>query len=262
MRGPAPGRAAAAVTGAILGGLIFLGFDAVGVIEILKAPGVPFGFLLVVAGALVGITPLRPLLWIGAGAVVLVVLLAMYTPMTVPLTAPLVRSDSVGQKKLDAIAVLSGGSTVEGMMGPLTLDRLLKASSLARAHVAPAMMISREIWEFADETVTDRTDQEQVLAMTLPDSEQVFFVDSVSSTRNEAERMKKIADPHGWKRIAVVTSPLHSRRACATFESVGFEVTCVTSPSREMSLGKVRTPGDRLKAFSGWLYEVAGTLKY
>ncbi len=231
-------------------------------IQILKAPGAPVGIMLVILGALIGLTPLRPLLWFAGGAIVLVLVVAAYTPVTAPLTAPLVRNDSIGRKKFDAIAVLSGGSTTEGLMGTMTLDRLLKGAELARAHLAPAMMISRETWQFGGMTVTDRADQEQVLAMTLPDSEQVFFVDSVSSTRNEAERMKKIALAHGWKHIALVTSPLHSRRACATFEAVGFDVTCVVSASRDMALGKVRTPGDRLKAFRGWLYELAGTIKY
>lgn len=50
---------------------------------------------------------------------------------------------------------------------------------------------------------------------------------TVLSTRDEALALRSMVPTR--TRIAVVTSPLHTRRACATFEQVGFIVTCVAS---------------------------------
>jgi uncharacterized SAM-binding protein YcdF (DUF218 family) len=46
------------------------------------------------------------------------------------------------------------------------------------------------------------------------------------TTRDEAERLKRVL-PVG--RIALVTSRLHTRRACAVFERAGYSVTCVSA---------------------------------
>jgi uncharacterized SAM-binding protein YcdF (DUF218 family) len=74
--------------------------------------------------------------------------------------------------------------------------------------------------------------------------------------------VKGIADREGWKRIVLVTSPFHSRRACATFEHVGLAVTCSPSDSRDIAVHSLTDSGDRVSAFSMWIYEVAATLHY
>ncbi len=47
------------------------------------------------------------------------------------------------------------------------------------------------------------------------------------NTRDEAMELR--AAYPGLAAVVVVTSPLHTRRACAVFEHVGFQVTCVAS---------------------------------
>ena len=49
----------------------------------------------------------------------------------------------------------------------------------------------------------------------------------VASTHDEALALRSAYPP--GTRIVLVTSPLHTRRACATFEHVGFVVTCAAS---------------------------------
>ena len=65
----------------------------------------------------------------------------------------------------------------------------------------------------------------------------------VGTTRLEAERTRDMANREGWKRIIVVTSPIHTRRACATFETVGLAVTCRPSPDRTLALDRLVEPG-------------------
>jgi uncharacterized SAM-binding protein YcdF (DUF218 family) len=60
----------------------------------------------------------------------------------------------------------------------------------------------------------------------------------------------------------VVTSPFHSRRACAVFEKVGFAVACLPADSRDLPVSRIITPKDRLRAFQLWIYEVAGDIRY
>ncbi len=91
---------------------------------------------------------------------------------------------------------------------------------------------------------------------------ELHVVDSVGSTRLEAERNKLLFDREGWKTAVVVTSPIHTRRACATFEAVGIGVTCRASPDRTTAWRTQVSPLDRSRAFGQWLYETLGWWKY
>ncbi len=46
-------------------------------------------------------------------------------------------------------------------------------------------------------------------------------------TRDEAERTRQLAAARGWRRIILVTSASHMRRAEATFRRTGLEVVCL-----------------------------------
>ena len=61
---------------------------------------------------------------------------------------------------------------------------------------------------------------------------------------------------------AVVTSPLHSRRACATFEAVGFKVVCAPAGSREYVVPGALAPEDRLATFPRLIYEKFAAATY
>jgi uncharacterized SAM-binding protein YcdF (DUF218 family) len=87
-------------------------------------------------------------------------------------------------------------------------------------------------------------------------------VDSVHTTRDEAVNAWRLLSPRGASRVAVVTSPLHTRRACAAFEQVGFTVTCVPAVSRVYSVNAADTGADRLVLFREWLYERAAWIEY
>lgn len=210
-------------------------------------------------GALIGPTRLRPLLWMFAAPLAILALAVTYSPLVYAVTSPLVRQDPI-PAQIDVVASLSSGLTPHGLMRSETLDRLLSALFFARGR-AGAVMVSQERWNYAGRSVTDSADLRGIVrSIALP--AEIIFVDSVFTTRTEALRMRAIASPRGWTTIAVVTSPLHTRRACATFEAVGFRVVCVPASSRDHSVPEARTAEDRMRTFRSWLYETFASATY
>jgi uncharacterized SAM-binding protein YcdF (DUF218 family) len=252
------GRHAAA--GAILGTLSAVGADVLGVQPLLRIPDLTLYAPGALIGAILGASRLRPVLWISAGIVALLCVAVSYTQLASTLVQPLIRRDPV-PSRVDAIAVLSAGFTPDGMMSSQTLDRMLTGLSLARRGVARTQLISRERRTHRGKVVSDSADQQSILAL-APPAGQVIFVDSVFNTRTEALRMKAIAQTRGWSTLAVVTSPMHTRRACATFEAVGFKVVCVPADVRESGLYEGSGAGDRLRVFRSWLYETFASYTY
>lgn len=253
-------HARAAVTGAILGVLCGVTAYMLGVQQLTRRTELSFFLAAAVIGAVLGATRLRPLLWIGAGLLALLCLFVEYTPLVGALGRPLIRRDSIPQT-VDAIAAISAGVTPEGWMKSETLDRLLSAIALQRSGVGPFLMVSRERVSVGGQMVSDSLDLARVTTLTVA-APVVIFVDSIFTTRTEAIRMKRIADARGWHRIAVVTSPMHTRRACATFEAVGFRVVCVPAELRGSGLNSRSIPEDRFRGFRSWLYETFATDSY
>ena len=231
-----------------------------GVQQLTRQPELSFLIGAAIVGAAAGATRLRRLLWIGAGLLALLCLLVDYTPLVQWLAKPMIRRDPIPEH-VDAIAALGAGVTPEGWMRNEKLDRFLSGLELQRRGVGPALMVSRERVRIGEHTVSDSADLAQVAELSRAGATTIF-VDSVSTTRTEALRMKPIADAHGWHRIAVVTSPLHTRRACATFEAVGFQVVCVPAMLRGSGLDPSSIPEDRFRGFRSWLYETFATDSY
>jgi uncharacterized SAM-binding protein YcdF (DUF218 family) len=263
---PAAVRRHALATGALLGTLLWLAALALGLDE---AAGVGARWrwgLLPVAALLGGALALhrvgRRLLW-GTLAVVALALLAITrTPLMVGPTRALLRADSLPPVPLDAVVVLSARITADGYLSHEAVDRLLSGMAEVRRGTARRLYLSRVYFVREDRIVSGDADQRRVLALLGDDSLAVTVVDSVRSTHDEAVRMMARARPVGVRRIALVTSPAHSRRACAAFEKVGFEVVCRPSDSRDLSFRDLRETQDRAAAFRLWLYERLATALY
>jgi uncharacterized SAM-binding protein YcdF (DUF218 family) len=249
-----------AISGATIAVLTAVAAHYIGVQQLLRIPNVALFLPAGILGGLMGPTRLRPLLWIAAGPIAVVALAVTYTPLVSALAEPLVRRDPI-PSRVDAIAALSQGLTPDGQMRGATLDHLLSALELARDGKASAVFVSQERRTFSGRSVTDSADLRQIVR-TFAVPVEVIFVDSVITTRTEALRARAIASQRGWSTIAVVTSPLHSRRACATFEAVGFKVVCVPALSRQHVVPAARHPEDRLRTFRSWLYETFAGATY
>ena len=205
---------------------------------------------------MLGTTRLRPILLIAGGILALICIAVAYTPFVSAVARPLIRRDSI-PARVDAIAVLSAGFTPDGMMRRETLERLLSGVTLARRGLAPVMLVSME----RANRGSDSADLQSVISL-IGNGTRTILVDSVTTTRTEALRMKTIARANGWQTLAVVTSPLHTRRACATFEAVGFRVVCVPATVRGSGLIPGSITEDRLRDFRSWLYESFATDTY
>jgi uncharacterized SAM-binding protein YcdF (DUF218 family) len=253
-------KARAVLGGAIVATLGAVGAHALGVQQLLRIPNLALYLPAALFGAAVGASRLKPLVWVPAGVIALLSILVAYTPLVSRLAAPLIRRDSL-PPGIDAIAVLSGGFTSDGLAGYETLDRLLTGLSLAKRRVANTVLVSRERHVAQGNVVSDSADLQNIVALIEP-LPQVIFVDSVFTTRTEALRVRAIATQRHWSTLAVVTSPMHSRRACATFEAVGFRVACVPAILRQSGLGGDANPEDRLRAFRSWLYETFASASY
>jgi uncharacterized SAM-binding protein YcdF (DUF218 family) len=224
--------------------------------QLLRRPDLVLYIPAALVGAVLGNTRLRPILLIAGGILGLICIAVAYTPLVSAVGRPLIRRDSI-PARVDAIAVLSAGFTPDGMMRGETLERLLSGVTLARRGLAPVMLVSME----RANRGSDSADLQSVISL-VGEGTRTILVDSVTTTRTEALRMKAIARANGWQTLAVVTSPLHTRRACATFEAVGFRVVCVPATVRGSGLIPGSIAEDRLRDFRSWLYETFATDSY
>jgi uncharacterized SAM-binding protein YcdF (DUF218 family) len=249
-------------TGGVLGAVVWLQCIAFGLPNILfGATGYSVIPIAALAGGLFGTTRVRRLLWGVAVAFALLLAVVAYTPIMRRPVRALVRSDEGSGRPIQAVVVLSGAVTRDGHLRGQSLDRLLAGLDLLRRSSATTLILSRTRTGRGKFQVNSDADQRRLIAL-LDRPVRVLVVDSVYSTRDEAVRMRALARSLGISSVAVVTSPLHTRRSCATFEKVGFAVTCVPSESRDVALSSLRLVTDRVRALQLWLYEQAALVQY
>lgn len=245
--------------------LVWTGAAALGVPALFGlAPNDAFAIAGVI-GALLGAAGGERALRAAAAMVALLLVLVTSLPL-IGLVAPaLVRRDqptvSAGAP-VDAIAVLSSGVGDDGMIQGEGVDRLLEGLALAK-HTRRPLVIS-VVRPRGSAGVSSLADQRRLVALAGIE-DRVWIVDSVHSTHDEAVRMAALARSRGWRRVALVTSPAHTRRACAVFERAGLAVVCTPAPARDAAWGgptPLRSPGDRLRVTASWLYEEIGWLVY
>jgi len=63
----------------------------------------------------------------------------------------------------------------------------------------------------------------------------IHVLDYSSNTKDEADQTKVLAEKNGWKKIILVTSAFHMRRAEALFKKTGLEVVAVGSDFEGLS---------------------------
>ena len=247
------GATCALLTWLVVGALTGLG----------KMPSLLFPSSVVVAlvGAVVGLTRAAIVLWMATVAALVAFCVIAMTPFVTRVlpTSAMVRRDSLPAQSLDAVVVLSGGITADGMLAPEALDRLLTGLALMRDSVAPVLVVTEP--RRSGHGITAAADQARVRALVARHFP-MLMIDSVHTTRDEAVNAWQLLQARNAKRVAVVTSPLHTRRACATFEQVGFVVACVPAISRVYSVTGADNGSDRITLFREWLYERAAWIEY
>lgn len=247
------------MTGATLGiasWLLLLTMGVPYVFRIAEYDGLaPFAII----GALAGMTRLRKVMWIPVAVMTVTLLVVAYTDVIEAPARSLVRRD-VLPAKANAVVVLSAGINPDGFLGWQATDRIIKGIQLVQAGVAPTIVTTRERNEFRGKVITSEQDQKRLLA--LGGITDALVTPVINSTHEEAVAVARIAQSKGWQTIVLVTSPAHSRRACATFEKAGLKVSCVPSDSRDVAFLVLGNGEDRVGAFRLWLYESMGMLWY
>ena len=254
-------RAIYTMEGAALGAVFWLLLFTLGVPWVFHIGGFDGMLPSAIAGAVLALTRWR---WIPRSLVAslsLMMLIVAYTPLVAGPASSLVRNDPLPHTA-DAIMVLSAGTNDDGTISPQALDRLLSGLELYNHGIAPVLMVSREAYIVDGHVVTSRADQERIASLSQIALSSLVVAGITHNTHDEAIRARDVFRARHWKRIVVVTSPFHTRRACATFERAGVPVSCRASLSRDLGLGDLSSPDGRVKIFQVLLYETLGAIRY
>ena len=213
------------------------------------------------AGALVAV--LVPLRWIAAVAAVAAVVLFMltFTPLTAARVHAWIRRDPPPTSAPDAVVVLSTTITVDGVLDATGTTRLLSGLEVMRETGARVLVTTRPSQASSASMGTAMHDYQRLIGL-AGDTSGWRSVGPVATTHDEALATAQLLAPAATHSIVVVTSPLHARRACATFENVGFRVTCWPADERRYALYMFSGLRTRLAATVDWLYERAATIEY
>ncbi len=212
-----------------------------------------------VVGAILGALRRQVALIIVDAALLLVYVVVAYTPLMARVTPAFVRNEPAAHT--DAVVALSSGVLETGALDGPGTERLLTAVAYAADGWAPRLITTRLSTEVAGRATTSDGAQRALLTITRSPADWVV-VDSVGSTRDEAVRVARALLSTGARRVAVVTNPIHTRRACAAFEHEGLLVTCIAATEHIVNAGRPQTPPERLEAFRQCLYESLATAKY
>ncbi len=226
-------------------------------VEVATAHGVAL-----LAGWLLAPSVLGAWLWVALAGLSALLLVATYTPLVVPLVPRFIRADPpTAAGPVDAVVVLSASVNTAGLVRDQGIDRLLTGLALAAQGRIPTVALSVVAHEGDARPVSSEADQRRLAALMAPGST-VRFVRNVHSTRDEALAFAAMARTHGWRRVALVTSPMHSRRACATIERAGLAVVCRPAAPRTYDANRLDQPFNRRMAFQDVLYETMASALY
>lgn len=202
--------------------------------KILTALALPPGGLLLLAavGLLLAWRGWRAGPWLGGGALLALWLLA--TPVVSErLQADLERAfppqDPALLPKTDAIVVLGGGIEPPHPGNPVpnlgrAADRYWHAFRLWRAGRAPEILISGGALPWIDAVASEAEAAVDFLVELGLPANRVLLEPASLNTRQNAELSAGILRARGARRILLVTSALHMRRALRQFEATGLEV--------------------------------------
>jgi len=162
---------------------------------------------------------------------------------------PYARVDWTQLPQADAIVTL-GGSYADSTSSVLPLDlsdagdRLLTGLELARRGRAPYLV-------FGEGMYTNQVGQPAMLAQSVAEAYdlrpvQIRYLPPCRNTFEEALKIREVMQQQGWKRILLVTSAIHMRRAVAVFEKAGIEVVPAPCDFRVAGITVSRRPSGPL----------------
>ncbi len=109
-------------------------------------------------------------------------------------------------------------------------DRAVTALELVRLGKAKSLIVSGTGYTLQGEPFIEADLFRDILIARQLGGAEVISLGACKSTRHEAEKVSKLAQERGWKRILLVTSASHMRRAAAVFRTA-MELEIVPVPS-------------------------------
>ena len=170
----------------------------------------------------------------------------------------LARKDEL--RKADAVFVLASGLQRDGELTTSSMSRLLRGLEIIGEGWTSRLILT----ELANPYPRYREAAEPLIDH-LGLEVDITSLGPVRNTHDEAVIVSEKARSLAFERIIVVTSPSHTRRACAALENEGATVICV--PSQQIrfdfeNLERTWELDSRLRAFGTLLHERVGLFYY
>jgi len=217
-----------------------------------RTPGV---LLAALVGSRLWLTPLRR----GLGMVVAALGLGFgrvaLTPVPAWLYEGLPRRDALVPG--DAVFVSSSRLQDDGDLPTAAMKRLLRGLGVIGGGSAPRLVLAELYPPQPSYAAVARPLMER-----LGIHAELLVVGPVGNTRDEAVAVAALCRQKGLGRVIVVTSPTHSRRACATLEHEGLTVVSVPCMETRYDLERLNRTDERLGAFGDLLHERVGLFVY
>jgi uncharacterized SAM-binding protein YcdF (DUF218 family)/glycosyltransferase involved in cell wall biosynthesis len=157
----------------------------------------------------------------------------------------------------DAVVVFAGGVGESGRAGGGVQERISKAVSLYQQGVAPRLIISSG-YVFA---LREAESMKAIaIAQGVP-ADAIVLEERATDTYENVTFTKQILDAHHLRRIALVSSPYHMRRAVLTWRKAAPEVQVIATPP-ESSQFYAHQRGASVEQIRGLLQEYAAIVYY
>jgi uncharacterized SAM-binding protein YcdF (DUF218 family) len=140
----------------------------------------------------------------------------------------------------DAVVLLGGSHRfsnygVNSIEFSAATDRIITAAELVRLKKGKALVIGGGEYSSSGQTGLHGQLIAEWLESWKPFDSPIHVLDYSSNTKDEADQTKVLAEKNGWKKIILVTSAFHMRRAEAQFKKTGLEVVSVGSDFEGLS---------------------------
>ena len=157
-------------------------------------------------------------------AIVVAYVVLFQTPLVWWVASPL--KVSAPPVPADAIVVFAGGVGESGKAGGGFQERATQAVALYQAGHAPRIIISSGYVFTLHEAEVMKT----VAVNSGVPADAILLEERAATTYENVTFTNRILDEHGWRRILLVSSPYHMRRALLTWRKTAPDVTVTPTP--------------------------------
>ncbi|HYE87794.1 MAG TPA: ElyC/SanA/YdcF family protein [Vicinamibacterales bacterium] len=189
------------------------------------------------------------------GAAIAIYLLLFHTPLLWWVAAPLKISEP--PVAADAIVVFAGGVGESGKAGGGFQERVSQAITLYKAGFAPRVIFSSG-YVF---TMHEAAVMKSVAVDNGVPEQAILLEERAATTFENVVYSNRILLNNGWKRILLVSSPYHMRRAMLTWRKVSPEVTVTPTPVPQSEF-YTHSWGASLEQIRGIVHEYAAIVSY